>query len=52
MAPDDPSRLVVGTGEGSLQLLEIQRLGGRRMPAAEFLRGKPWVEVPGSTATS
>jgi methionyl-tRNA formyltransferase len=51
MAADDPSRLVVGTGEGSLQLLEIQRLGSRRMPVAEFLRGKPWVEVPGSTPT-
>ncbi len=33
--------LVVGCGEGALRLLEIQRPGGRRMPAAEFLRGKP-----------
>ncbi len=33
--------LIVGCGQGALRLLEIQRPGGRRMPAAEFLRGKP-----------
>jgi methionyl-tRNA formyltransferase len=37
LAPD----LVVGCGEGALQLLELQRAGGRRLPAAEFLRGHP-----------
>ncbi len=33
--------LVVGTGRGSLALLELQRPGGRMMPAADFLRGFP-----------
>jgi methionyl-tRNA formyltransferase len=37
LAPD----LVVGCGEGALQILELQRAGGRRLPAAEFLRGHP-----------
>jgi methionyl-tRNA formyltransferase len=32
--------LVVACGEGALRLHEIQRSGGRRMSAAEFLRGK------------
>ena len=32
--------LVVGGGYGALRLLEIQRPGGRRMPATDFLRGK------------
>ena len=31
--------IVVGTGEGSLLLLEVQLEGKRRMSAAEFLRG-------------
>jgi methionyl-tRNA formyltransferase len=33
--------LVVGCGSGALQILELQRPGGRRLPAAEFLRGFP-----------
>lgn len=33
--------LVVATGQGGLQLLEVQPAGGRRMTAAEFLRGRP-----------
>lgn len=36
-----PSRLVIACGEGSLQLLQLQRPGGRRMGAAEFTRGRP-----------
>lgn len=33
--------LVVGAGRGALALLELQRPGGRMMPAADFLRGFP-----------
>ncbi len=32
--------IVVACGEGSLALTELQRAGGRRMSAAEFLRGR------------
>jgi methionyl-tRNA formyltransferase len=35
------SRLVIGCGEGALQLLQLQRPGGRRMAAGDFVRGKP-----------
>lgn len=33
--------LLVGCGEGALRLLEVQRQGGRRLQAAEFLAGQP-----------
>lgn len=33
--------LTVACGDGALALLELQRPGGRRMAAAEFLRGRP-----------
>ena len=33
------SKLVVACGKGALELLEIQRPGGRKMGAADFLRG-------------
>jgi methionyl-tRNA formyltransferase len=33
-------RLVLGTADGALDLLEVQPAGGRRMPAAEWLRGQ------------
>ncbi len=33
--------LVVGCGTGALRILELQRPGGRCLPAAEFLRGFP-----------
>jgi methionyl-tRNA formyltransferase len=35
----DAGALIVACGEGSLALTELQRAGGRRLPAAEFLRG-------------
>jgi len=35
------SELVAGCGEGALRILELQRAGGKRLPAAEFLRGHP-----------
>jgi methionyl-tRNA formyltransferase len=35
----DSSRLVVGCGEGALDVLELQPSGKRRMPAGDWLRG-------------
>ena len=37
----DDQGIVVACGAGQLALLELQRPGGRRMPAGEFLRGFP-----------
>lgn len=37
----DPSSLTVACGKGALRILELQRAGGRRVSAAEFLRGRP-----------
>ena len=34
-------RLIVGCGEGAVELVEIQPEGSRRMPAADYLRGHP-----------
>jgi len=36
---DVPGRLVVGCGDGAVELLELQKPGGRRLAAGEFLRG-------------
>ena len=36
----DGGALTVACGDGSLALTELQRPGGRRLPAAEFLRGR------------
>jgi methionyl-tRNA formyltransferase len=33
--------LVVACGEQALQILELQRSGGKRLDAAQFLRGHP-----------
>lgn len=33
--------LVIACGEGALAVAELQRAGGRRLGAAEFLRGRP-----------
>ena len=33
--------MTVGCGERSLQILEMQRAGGRKLPTADFLRGFP-----------
>ena len=46
-----PGELVVGCGKGVLRLLTVQRPGGRRMSAGEFLRGNPWAQVSGNHAT-
>jgi methionyl-tRNA formyltransferase len=37
----DGDRLLLGCADGVLDLVEIQPPGGRRMPAAEWLRGRP-----------
>jgi methionyl-tRNA formyltransferase len=37
----DDAALTVACGEGDIALTELQRAGGRRMPAADFLRGRP-----------
>jgi methionyl-tRNA formyltransferase len=36
----DKTGIVVGCGKGALRIIELQREGGRRMPAAEFLAGQ------------
>ncbi len=36
--PGPPGRLIVACGHGALELLELQRPGGRRQPAAEWLQ--------------
>jgi methionyl-tRNA formyltransferase len=37
----DAERLVVACGEDALAIGELQRAGGKRLAAAEFLRGRP-----------
>jgi len=37
----DKQGLVVACGQGALRILNLQREGGRRLPAAEFLIGYP-----------
>ena len=37
----DKNGMVVACGQGALRILELQREGGRRMSAAEFLAGHP-----------
>ena len=36
-----PGGIVVGCGNGALRLLEVQRAGGKRLPAGPFLLGTP-----------
>lgn len=37
----DPQGIVIACGKGALNILELQREGGRRMSAADFLTGHP-----------
>jgi methionyl-tRNA formyltransferase len=39
--PGFQDELRIATGDGALSILEIQGQGGRRMPVAEFLKGRP-----------
>jgi methionyl-tRNA formyltransferase len=32
---------VIACGEGALEVLELQRAGGKRLDAGQFLRGRP-----------
>jgi methionyl-tRNA formyltransferase len=36
--------LIVGTGDGALEILELQQQGRKRLSAAEFLRGSPMMK--------
>jgi len=36
-----PDALVVGSGDGALEIIELQREGSRRMTAAQYLAGHP-----------
>ncbi|HSR35578.1 MAG TPA: methionyl-tRNA formyltransferase, partial [Desulfurivibrionaceae bacterium] len=46
----DKAGLLVATANGLLQIGELQREGGKRLPAADFLRGHPI--TPGSRFSS
>ncbi|MDQ6862042.1 MAG: methionyl-tRNA formyltransferase [Verrucomicrobiota bacterium] len=35
--------IVIGCGEGALRLTDVQLEGKKRMSAAEFVRGQPWI---------
>jgi methionyl-tRNA formyltransferase len=41
LAADAQHGIVVACGEGALRLTELQKPGGKRLPAAEFLKGFP-----------
>jgi methionyl-tRNA formyltransferase len=41
LAADAQQGIVVACGEGALRLTELQKPGGKRLPAAEFLKGFP-----------
>jgi methionyl-tRNA formyltransferase len=53
----DAAGLLVGTSKGLLRVLELQREGGKRLPAAEFLAGmrvtvgEQWCSSGGSPVT-
>ena len=36
----DDARLIIGCGEGSIELLEVQLEGAKRISAADFIRGQ------------
>jgi methionyl-tRNA formyltransferase len=41
LTADAESGVVIGCGEGRLRVTELQKPGGKRLPAAEFLKGFP-----------
>jgi methionyl-tRNA formyltransferase len=40
-AIDSPGNLLIGTGDGAIEVLEIQAVGSKRMSTSDFLRGHP-----------
>lgn len=46
----DATRLTVACGDGGLDLLQLQRPGGKRVPAAAFTQARP--DLPGSDLAS
>jgi methionyl-tRNA formyltransferase len=46
----EPGRLLVATGQGTLEVLRLQRPGGKMLPAGEFLRG--FAIAPGTVLPS
>lgn len=44
LAADASHGIVVACGSGTLRLTELQKPGGKRLPAAEFLKGFPLAE--------
>lgn len=46
----EDGRLLIGTGKGVLEVLRLQRPGGRMLPARDFLRG--FAIAPGTVLTS
>ena len=46
----EPGRLLVATGQGTLDVLRLQRPGGKMLPAGEFLRG--FAIAPGTVLPS
>jgi methionyl-tRNA formyltransferase len=48
-----PGRVIVACGEGALELIEVQRPGGRRIPAAQYLASGPGATLrPGACLAS
>ena len=45
LAADAAHGIVVACGSGTLRLTELQKPGGKRLPAAEFLKGFPLAEL-------
>jgi methionyl-tRNA formyltransferase len=45
LAADASHGIVVACGSGTLRLAELQKPGGKRLPAAEFLKGFPLAEL-------
>lgn len=37
--PENKNSLIIGTGSGSIEVLELQKPGGKMLPISEFLRG-------------
>ena len=45
-----PGRVIVACGEGALELIELQRPGGRRIPATQYLASGPGATLrPGAS---